>query len=207
MNKVNKNDIALYIGHIPPEFCDLIIREFHKGFTFGETLQGNVSHESGDYTSDKFLVAKDIHLYDHERWDKINCDLHKKFILPCLSDYLSSYSGVLQDTTEVNPKSCIVSLYERNKGHFCLHKDSIGGISERSLTIVCYLNNVIAGGETYFVNQDYGIGPGVGNIAIFPSNFVYSHIGKKPISGDKYISVSFASVDIGDEHKRLALIK
>ena len=57
--------------------------------------------------------------------------------------------------------------------------------------------------RTYFnfVNQDFRVTPARGSIAIFPSNFVYSHIGEVPKSGDKYITVSFASVDVGDKNK------
>ena len=207
MNKVSKRDIGLYVGVIPAKFCDRIIREFHKGFALKEVISGVVSGEGVDeYRSDDLLVAKDIHLYDHERWDDLNCELHERYIIPVLRDYLRSYRFILQEETKVDPKSCIVSLYEKDRGHFCPHQDAVGGLSpQRSLTIICYLNTVISGGETEFINQGYSVAPAVGNILVFPSNFVYTHVGRKPRSGDKYISVSFASVDVGDDSKSKAL--
>jgi hypothetical protein len=206
-DRVRKQDISVYLGVIPNRFCDKLIREFHKGFAFGEVIEGHVSAEGVDeYRSDNFLRSKDVHLYDHERWDDMNIELHSEYILPCLDNYLSDYQYVLREHSEVDPKSCIMSLYERDKGFFCPHQDSIGGlVPQRSLTIICYLNDVLYGGSTHFFNQKYRISPGVGNIAIFPSNFIYGHIGEPPKSGDKYITVSFASIDVGDEHKVKAI--
>lgn len=203
MDKVKQDDIALYIGAIPADFCDKVIREFHKGFALKEVIEGVVSAEGAEaYRSDDFLVAKDIHLSDHERWDRINCMLHTDYILPALSDYLKDYKYVVYGESQVYPRTCILSLYPKDKGHFCPHQDSIGGLNpQRSLTVLCYFNTVINGGCTNFFNQNFRVSPGVGNIVIFPSNFVYGHIGEPPLSGDKYISVSFASVDVGDENK------
>lgn len=203
MNKVQKDNISIYLNAIPASFCDKLIREFHAGFALKEVIDGHVSGEGVDeYRSDDLLVAKDIHLYDHERWDKYNVELHKKFILPVLSDYLKDYKYVLTEESEVDPRSCIMSLYEKDRGHFCPHQDSVSGLTpQRSLTVICYLNTVVSGGTTYFFNQDYRVSPHVGSIAIFPSNFIYGHIGEKPLSGDKYITVSFCSVDIGDAEK------
>ena len=204
MSKIVKQDISLYLNAIPDQFCERLIREFHKGFTLGEVVDGHVSHDSSDYRSDKFLKAKDIHMVDHERWDLYNAKLHRDFILPVLRDYLSSYKYVLAESSKLDPTSCIMSLYEKDEGFFCPHQDFLPE-SDRSLTIICYLNTVDYGGATRFFNQDFNISPLRGSIAVFPSNFVYGHVGERPISGDKYITVSFASVDLGDEHKAEAL--
>lgn len=205
MKKIVKNDIAIYPSALPARFCDKLIRQFHAGFTLGEVIDGHVSAEGVEaYRSDDFLVAKDLHLADHVRWDKLNVELHQEYVLPVLKDYLSSYEYVLADETGVDPRSCIMSLYERDRGHFCPHQDHLPGV-DRSVTIICYLNTVACGGETYFFNQDYKVSPAVGTVLMFPSNFVYGHVGNMPESGDKYITVSFASVDVGDEKKAKAL--
>ena len=203
MKKLKKNDIALYLNAIPDEFCEKLIREFHKGFALKEVISGVVSAEGvGEYRSDDLLVAKDIHLYDHARWDGMNHDLHKKYLIPVLKNYLSDYKYILKTESEIDPRSCIISLYEKNKGHFCPHQDALGGLEkQRSLTVICYLNTVYNGGCTHFFNQDYRVSPIRGSVVVFPSNFVYSHIGEKPVSGDKYITVSFVSVDVGDDSK------
>lgn len=201
MDKVRKDDIAIYLNAVPASFCDRLIREFHKGFALKEVITGKVSGADGDYRSDKLLTAKDIHFYDHERWDRLNCDLHTEYILPVIRDYLQDYKYIIGKTSSVDPKSCIMSLYEANRGHFCPHQDHLQG-QDRSLTIICYLNTVVNGGATYFFNKEYRVHPHIGSVAVFPSNFVYGHIGEKPISGDKYITVSFCAVDVGSEESR-----
>jgi hypothetical protein len=104
----------------------------------------------------------------------------------------------------VDPESCILSLYEQNKGKFLPHQDAIGYGDGRSLTVICYLNTVLNGGSTHFFNQDFRVGAVRGSIAIFPSNFVYAHEGEVRTSGDKYIAVSFANVDIGIKPVKVA---
>ena len=67
------SDIAVYSDAIDHKFCEEIIRQFHVGFTLKEVIDGVVSSEGVvSYKSDKFLIAKDIHLVNHERWDKYN---------------------------------------------------------------------------------------------------------------------------------------
>lgn len=194
------NDIYVYSDVIPKHICEKFIREFHKGFTFNEVIDGVVSAEGiVSYRSDDFLVAKDINLADHDRWFDLNCLLHTDYILPVLRDYLSNYRYVLADESMVHPETCIFSLYPKGEGKFAPHQDAIANIGYmRSLTVICYFNTVMEGGETYFFNQDYLLQPRVGSIVVFPSNFVYAHEGRPPISNDKYITVSFATVDVGD---------
>ena len=205
MNHIRYHDICIFPNLIPYSFCQDLIRQFHVGFTLGEVIEGVVSSDDVEaLKAEKFLVSKDIHLYDHERWDKYSIDLHKKYLIPAVEEYLSNYSHVLLEESAISPKSCIMSLYERGKGKFAPHQDSVAGLSpQRSLTVITYLNSVLDGGATHFFNQDYNIQPCQGMVAIFPSNFVYSHEGTMPISNDKYITVSFASVDVGvgDKYK------
>lgn len=206
MDKIKKADISLYLDALPDSECERLIREFHKGFALKEVIEGVVSNEDvNSYRSDDLLVAKDIHMSDHERWDTMNARLHSQYVLPVLRDYLQDYKFVLESESGVDPRSCIISLYERDKGHFCPHKDFVAGV-DRSLTIICYLNTVMCGGSTYFFNQDFRVQPRRGSIVVFPSNFVYGHVGETPRSGDKYITVSFANVDLGNQAKETALL-
>ncbi len=204
MKKIKVGDIAVYSEAIDSDFCSYMISEFIKGEGFGEVIEGVVSGEGVvEYRSDKLLVSRDIHFYDFERWDGANVKLHEKYLLPVLRDYLKDYKFILEEETRIDPRSCIMSLYEKGKGQFCPHQDSVGGLSpQRSLTVIAYLNTVELGGTTEFFNQDCLVRPEVGSVLVFPSNFVYSHKGNVPISGDKFIAVSFVSVDIGTEDSR-----
>jgi len=197
------HDITLYKNIIDTAFCEAIIDRFKDGYALNEVIEGHVSTEGVDnYKSDDFLVSKDIHLIKHQQWDTYNTILHKDYIVPCMMDYISNYRYILPELSELDPKSCILSVYEKGVGHFGPHQDSIGGLNpQRSLSIICYFNDVNEGGQTYFFNQNHYVRPREGNIIIFPSNFVYAHEGQPPISNDKYISVSFASIDIGNKLK------
>lgn len=207
MMKIKQHDIAVYLNAIDRQMCEALIREFKAGIKFGEVIEGVVSAEGVQaYRSDDFLVSKDIHMVQHERWDDINAELHRNYIIPCLSDYLDNYKYIVKSESVVDPESCIISMYEKGQGRFSPHQDHIGGV-DRSLTVICYLNSVYEGGETEFFNQNFKVQPVEGTILVFPSNFVYAHQGVTPVSQDKFITVSFVSVDVGvaelaDKHKK-----
>jgi len=91
--------------------------------------------------------------------------------------------------------------YESNHPQFFdKHSDSWNKAScSRQISIIIYLNDVEKGGETYFDEIDVTIYPKKGRISFFPSHFNYMHAGKPPISGNKYIVVSWMHFD-GEGH-------
>ena len=63
--------------------------------------------------------------------------------------------------------------------------------ASRQLSIIFYLNDVAEGGETTFTDYNLSIAPKKGTIVIFPSNFSFIHTGEAPVSGPKYIIVTW----------------
>ena len=61
----------------------------------------------------------------------------------------------------------------------------------RQLSILLYLNDVAEGGGTHFPTQDLTIQPRKGLMAVFPSNMLFEHAGLEPVSGPKYVLVSW----------------
>lgn len=59
--------------------------------------------------------------------------------------------------------------------------------SSRVLAWSIYLNDVKEGGETEFLYQSKRVKAEQGKILVFPANFLYTHRGNPPLSGDKYI--------------------
>jgi hypothetical protein len=57
--------------------------------------------------------------------------------------------------------------------------------SRRFLSFLWYLNDVDDGGETVF--EGISIKPKVGKLIVFPPMWMFPHIGKPPISNNKYI--------------------
>jgi len=57
--------------------------------------------------------------------------------------------------------------------------------AKRFLSFMWYLNDVDKGGETVF--NELVIKPKIGRLVIFPPLWMFPHMGKPPISGNKYI--------------------
>ncbi len=61
----------------------------------------------------------------------------------------------------------------------------------RQLSVIAYLNDVADGGETVFPQLGIEVKPRKGTVLAFPSSFVFTHEGRVPRSGPKYIAVSW----------------
>ena len=61
--------------------------------------------------------------------------------------------------------------------------------ARRYLSFLWYLNDVAEGGETVF--KDLTIKPELGKLVIFPPLWMFPHIGKPPISNEKYILTTY----------------
>lgn len=70
---------------------------------------------------------------------------------------------------------------------FQLHFDSLYEVSNRYLVFLWYLNDVPAGGETVFPDQEIAITPAAGRLLMFPPYWLFPHAGEPPVGGDKFI--------------------
>lgn len=70
---------------------------------------------------------------------------------------------------------------------FQLHFDSLLEVSNRYLVLLWYLNDVAEGGETSFPDLPLSVAPRAGRLLMFPPYWMYQHVGRPPLSGDKYI--------------------
>jgi hypothetical protein len=68
---------------------------------------------------------------------------------------------------------------------------SSGGITQRVLGVLIYLNDIEVGGGTRFEEQGQVISAKAGRIAIFPTHWTHPHSGLVPISSDKFIMSTF----------------
>lgn len=111
-------------------------------------------------------------------------------------DVLDKY---LQDTVKYNqflppPRTMEEFRIKKYCGdtdeQFRWHAD-VGDINsaKRYLAFLYYLNDDFEEGETEFV--DMIVKPKKGDVLIFPPTWQYSHRGKPPVNGDKYIMSSY----------------
>lgn len=75
--------------------------------------------------------------------------------------------------------------YEGAGTHFKIHADH-GPTYVTTVSIVVYLNDDYEGGELWFPRFDLTIKPKAGDIAVFPSTYIYEHASQDMISGTKY---------------------
>jgi Rps23 Pro-64 3,4-dihydroxylase Tpa1-like proline 4-hydroxylase len=69
------------------------------------------------------------------------------------------------------------------------HSDSSPSVY-REFSAVAYLNEC-EGGETFFEKFNISVKPKPGRLVIFPANFSYRHSAKPPISGNKFVVVTW----------------
>jgi predicted 2-oxoglutarate/Fe(II)-dependent dioxygenase YbiX len=73
--------------------------------------------------------------------------------------------------------------------HYVPHQDSGPGLESRYLSVVCYLNDDFAGGETSFPGVGYTAKPKTGKAIIFPSHYLHGSV--PVIRGEKFVIVSW----------------
>lgn len=75
--------------------------------------------------------------------------------------------------------------------HFHSHADAWSmDTASRQVSVIVYLNDVEAGGETVF-NAGLSVEPRQGRVLVFPSSLTFEHRGNPPRSGPKYVLVSW----------------
>jgi len=92
--------------------------------------------------------------------------------------------------------------YEGPGQQFRIHADH-GPAYNTTVSAVIYLNDDYEGGELYFPRLDKLVyKPKVGDIAIFPSNYIYEHASLDMISGTKYCVVIMTDLNDNTHKER-----
>ena len=85
--------------------------------------------------------------------------------------------------------SCTQFLRYGPADHYVPHQDTGPGFEHRYFSVVCYLNDDFAGGQTAFPGLNYAATPEAGKAIVFPSSYLH---GSEPmISGEKFVVVSW----------------
>jgi hypothetical protein len=88
--------------------------------------------------------------------------------------------------------------YLAGDGFYKPHHD-FGPDTPRAMSAILYLNDVEEGGETYFDQFDISVQPKAGRLVLFPATFPYSHEARHPISGNKYVLVTWFGLTINSD--------
>jgi hypothetical protein len=120
-------------------------------------------------------------------------DLHEEIyqkLKYCVDDY-ARYWGI----NVVYYEAFNFVKYEGEGTHFNIHADH-GPAYNCTVSAVIYINDNYEGGEIKFPRLDnYIHTPKVGDIAIFPSNYIYEHASLPMKSGTKYCVVIMTDIN------------
>lgn len=109
---------------------------------------------------------------------------------PCVQDYCEMYSIDMQYWEWTN-----IVKYGPGQ-HFKEHADH-GWSYVSTVSLVGYPNDNYTGGSLYFPKFNLDISPKAGELYIFPSSYIYSHIAMPVQSGTKYCFVTM--LDYNDD--------
>jgi len=120
-------------------------------------------------------------------------DLHQEIyekLKLCIDDY-ARYWGI----EVVYYEAFNFVKYEGEGTHFNIHADH-GPAYNCTVSAVIYINDDYEGGEIKFPRLDnYVHKPRVGDIAVFPSNYIYEHASLPMKSGTKYCVVIMTDIN------------
>jgi hypothetical protein len=120
-------------------------------------------------------------------------DLHQEVyekLKLCIDDY-ARYWGI----NVVYYEAFNFVKYEGEGTHFNIHADH-GPAYNCTVSAVIYINDDYEGGEIRFPRLDnYTHVPRVGDIAVFPSNYIYEHASLPMKSGTKYCVVVMTDIN------------
>lgn len=120
-------------------------------------------------------------------------DLHEEIYQKlkfCIDDY-AKYWGI----NVVYYEAFNFVKYEGEGKHFNIHADH-GPAYNCTVSAVIYINDDYEGGEIRFPRLDgYTLTPRVGDIAVFPSNYIYEHASLPMQSGTKYCVVIMTDIN------------
>jgi len=126
-------------------------------------------------------------------------DLHEEIyqkLKYCIDDY-ARYWGI----NVVYYEAFNFVKYEGEGTHFNIHADH-GPAYNCTVSAVIYINDNYEGGEIQFPRLDNLVHtPKVGDIAVFPSNYIYEHASLPMKSGTKYCVVVMTDInELGHKH-------
>jgi hypothetical protein len=120
-------------------------------------------------------------------------DLHEEIyqkLKYCIDDY-ARYWGI----NVVYYEAFNFVKYEGSGTHFNIHADH-GPAYNCTVSAVIYINDDYEGGDIKFPRLDNLVyKPKVGDIAVFPSNYIYEHASLPMVSGTKYCVVVMTDIN------------
>lgn len=172
--------IQVYDDALDRELCAAMIRSFHSLARFQRANGRGVRPglEESSWTELDLTAFSDtgframLHENMRRHWERYIATVGLTIPVPFTTN-----------TSEFILKRYRPATTERFQPHF----DSLGEVCNRYLVFLWYLSDVVAGGETTFVDLNVSVAPRAGRLLIFPPYWMFQHEGRPPLEGEKYI--------------------
>jgi len=192
--------LNIYENAISKEDVDWVINTIEKSLSSGSVYRWS---EAQVTNSDKPIKAardcfdfkfNDKSLGPRNENNKDLLDVYEKMysiVKQCVDDY-ARYWGIHVSYYE----AFNFVKYQGEGQQFKIHADH-GPHYNTTVSIVVYLNDDYDGGELHFPRLDnLTYAPKIGDIAVFPSNYIYEHASLPMKSGTKYCIVIMSDINL-----------
>jgi hypothetical protein len=167
--------IRIYENAMPHDLCDEMIERFESS---EQVFDGK--KENSECSFSELNVTKDEAFKD---------------IQPVLMKVTELAVGKYQSEvpSKIFPEQVGCELFRMKKYRpeedlYPYHVDVNNYASaKRFLSLIWYLNDVEKGGDTFFPHPNVRVQPKRARLLVFPSMWMYPHVGEKPVSNAKYI--------------------
>lgn len=192
--------LNVYENAITKENCEKYINILENNLTNGsvykwseaQVTNSNKPIKKARDCSDFKFKPENLGIRNENNADLI--DMHSEIynvLKECMDDYCR-YWGI----NVVYYEAFNFVKYDGPGQQFRIHADH-GPAYNTTVSVVIYLNDNYSGGEIYFPRLDkLTYKPKVGDIAIFPSNYIYEHASLDMVDGIKYCVVIMTDINM-----------
>ena len=166
------DDFILHIKNfIDPEFCDAVLDEYVETNLWDVTLTGS-GHDPYARKCQFICIS------DHSVKEECNTEVRNEldqYLFERVAELIEKYREIHSEFDIEIEEDTGYELLKYEVGDFFVqHTDSFKE-NPRALTVIFALNDAYKGGELAFFNREKIYRLDVGDVIIFPSNFMYPH--------------------------------
>lgn len=158
--------------------CKEIINEIDESnhWSRSKTMENNITDYRTSYTTFvpllSFNNSEAIHQMNKKVWEQLDI-------------YAKKWNFSFFEIEDIS-----IQKYQVGQ-KYDVHSDD-GPNVRRTVSALLYLNTVKDGGTTFFPHFDFEVNAIEGRLIVFPSNYIYAHEAKPPISDVKYAAAYWA---------------
>ena len=193
-----QNNFMIYNWGMPVKDCQMIIEKFEQVVKYDKTQVDEFK------TGRKNFTEIDIDKYgDSDFWRE-----PKKKFVAMMEEYKTRFMKnlAIKDIhfpPVIDMENIRIKKYMPNdEDQFKVQVDvvrSMGDSAKRFLVFILYLNDVEDGGHTMFPKPNIWVKPRAGRLLVFPPFWTHPHAGLKPLSGPKYVMMSYLHYGDADD--------